>query len=174
VKAKLINIEGKQIGIAGLDEVFEELYQMRKRPDESLKNYLLSRLKARNYIPSAKEEVYASVFLEEYQKFCDLKEGRIKEKKKNLKSWQGIPREEIPWFPSIIEDLCDGCMVCLKFCSFGVYEYDDETNKVKVTNPFNCVVGCSMCAVKCKPKAIVFPPLKILEAFRRRSYNRYS
>jgi len=168
VKAKLINIEGKQIGIAGLDGVFEELYQAGRKPDESLKDHLLSKLKPLNYIPTAKEEVYAAIFLEEYQKFCDLKEGRIKEKKKNLKSWQGIPREEIPWFPSIIEDLCDSCKVCLKFCSFGVYEYDEKTNKVKVVNPFYCEVGCSICALKCEPKAIVFPPLTVLETFRKR------
>ncbi len=168
MKTKLINIEGKQIGIAGLEEVLEELYQAGKNPDESLTGFLLSRLKTYNYIPSAKEEVYAAIFLEEYQKFCDLKEGRIKEKKKKLKSWRGIPREEIPWFPSIMEELCDGCKVCLKFCSFGVYEYDEKTDKVKVAYPFHCEVGCSICAAKCKPKAIVFPPLKILEAFRKR------
>ena len=168
MKTKLINIEGKQIGIVGLDEVFEELYREGKRADESLKDYLLSRLKALNYIPSLKEKVYAVCFHEEYQKFCDHKRGTAKEEKKDLGTWRGIPREEIPWFPTILEDLCDGCQVCLQFCSFEVYEYDDKTNKVKVANPFNCQVGCSMCALKCKPKAISFPPLVILESFRKR------
>jgi len=168
LKTKLIIIEGKQIGIVGLDEVFEELYQAGIRPEKGLKVHLLERLKPHNYIPLAKDEIYASVFLDEYQRFCDSKEGKIKEKRKNLKSWRGVPREEIPWFPSILDDLCDGCMICLKFCPYGVFEYDDKTNKIGVKNPFNCVVGCNMCAQKCKPKAILFPPLTILETFRKR------
>jgi NAD-dependent dihydropyrimidine dehydrogenase PreA subunit len=167
VKTKLINIEGKQIGIVGLDEVFEELYQEGQRSDASLKDYLLTRFKAVNYIPSQKGEVYASCFLDEYRKFCDHRKTGAKETKKNLKPWRGVQREEIPWFPTIMEKLCDGCRICLRFCSFGVYEYDEETNKVKVANPFNCEVECSMCALKCKPKAISFPPLTILESFRR-------
>lgn len=166
MKTKLLTIEGKQIGIVGLDEVFKKLYKAGEKPEEDLQARLLKTLKELNYIPSAKEKAYASVFLEEYRKFCVLQEKGTEEEKKNLGTWRGIPREEIPWFPTIMEDLCDGCQICLQFCSFGVYEYDDKTNKVKVANPFNCEVGCSMCALKCKPKAISFPPLAILESFR--------
>lgn len=168
MKTKLILIEGKQLGIVGLDEVFEEFSKERRRPDEGLKPGLLKRLRELNYIPASKEEVYASAFLDEYKKFCDQKDGKAEAEKKDLGTWQGIPREEIPWYPNIREDLCDGCNICVEFCSFGVYEYDEETNKVKVVNPFNCQVGCSMCALKCKPNAILFPPLTILEAFRKR------
>ena len=168
MKTKLITVEGKQIGVAGLDEVFEELYLSRKKPDKNLKDYLLGRLKELNYIPAAKEAAYAQVFLEEYRRFCDQKEGRVKEPKKKLRPWRGIPREEIPWYPTILEELCDGCGVCLRFCSFGVYESDEKANKVKVANPFYCEVGCSICAGMCKPKAIVFPPLSMLDMFRKR------
>ena len=168
MKAKLITIEGKQIGIVGLEEVLGELYQAKKKPDEGLKHYLLSRLKSLNYIPSAKEEIYVSVFLEAYKKFYDFKQGRTKEEKKDLGTWHGVPREEIPWFPTILKDLCDGCVACIKFCPYGVFESDESMKKARVAYPFNCVVGCSMCMTKCKPKAIVFPPLKILETFRKR------
>jgi NAD-dependent dihydropyrimidine dehydrogenase PreA subunit len=166
MKTKLLTIEGKQIGIVGLDEVLKEFYQTGEKPNEGLKNRLLNRLKQLNYIPSAKEEAYSSVFLEEYAKFCDRQTERTEEETKDLGTWRGIPREEIPWYPTILEDLCDGCKLCVQFCSFGVYEYDEKNNKVRVTNPFNCVVGCSMCALKCKPKAIMFPPLSILETYR--------
>ena len=166
MKTKIIIVEGKQIGIVGLEDLFEKLGQAEKKPDESLKEYLLKRIKAHNYIPSGKEEAYASVFLKEYEKFCERKEGSTE--KKTTGTWQGIPREEIPWYPTIREELCDGCKVCLEFCPFAVYQSDETNNKVKVVNPFNCQVGCSICAPKCKPKAIVFPPLSILEIFRKR------
>ena len=168
MKSKLISIKGKLIGIIGLDEIFTELFEAGKKPGKELESYLLEKLKDHNYIPKAKEQSYARVFLMEYEKFWNRKSRGVEEKIKNLGTWQGVPREEVPWFPTIMEELCDGCKVCLNFCSFGVYEYDKKTNKVKVANPFNCEVGCSICAAKCKPKAIVFPPLNILDSFRRR------
>ena len=167
MKTKLILIEGKQIGIVGLEEVFEELTKAGCRPDESAKEPLLAKLKALNYVPSAKEATYASAFLSEYKRYCSSDQRKTGARKKDLGTWQGRPREEIPWYPTIREELCDGCSLCVEFCSFGVYEHDRRSNKVKVVNPFNCQVGCSMCAMKCKPKAIAFPPLAILETFRR-------
>ena len=168
MKTRFISIDGKQIGIAGLDEVLEELYKAGKEPDASLGDYLLGRLRKVNYIPLAKEEAYAAAFLEEYRMFCDRKAGKIEPGEKGKGTWEGIPREEIPWFPHILDDLGDGCQLCLKFCAFGVYEYDEKINKVKVANPFNCVVGCSGCVPQCKPKAIVFPPLQILDTFKKK------
>jgi NAD-dependent dihydropyrimidine dehydrogenase PreA subunit len=168
MKTKLVTIEGKQIGIAGLEEVLDEFLKAGGLPDEELKGQILKRLKEYNYIPSSKEEIYASVFLDEYKKFRHRKQSKTAAGLKEPGTWQGIPREEIPWYPTILEDLCDGCNICLEFCSFRVYERDEESNKVKVVNPFNCQVGCSMCALKCKPKAILFPPLTILETFRKR------
>jgi NAD-dependent dihydropyrimidine dehydrogenase PreA subunit len=168
VRTRLITIEGKQIGIAGLDEVMEELYQAGIKPEESATSRLFGKLRQLNYIPPGKEEVYIAAFLNEYKRFSERKQGGAREERKSLGTWQGIPREEIPWFPNILDDLCDGCQVCLKFCAFGVYEYDETANKVRVVNPLNCVVGCSGCAPQCKPKAIVFPPLEMLDRFGRR------
>lgn len=168
MKTKLVTIEGKQIGIVGLDEVFEEFSKEGRKLGEDLKHDLVKRLRELNYIPASKEEFYASVFLDEYKKFCDRKEGKAEAGKRDLGTWQGIPREEIPWYPTVLEDLCDGCMVCLKFCPYGVFDPDEKNEKVIVAHPFNCEVGCSMCALKCKPKAISFPPLGILENFRKR------
>ena len=156
------------IGIIGLDEIFTEFSEAGEKPSQDLENRLLVKFKEHNYIPKVKEQSYARAFLEEYEKFCNEKQKGIQEKPKNLGAWQGIPREEVPWFPTIMEELCDGCKICMSFCSFGVYEYEEKTNKVRVANPFNCEVGCSICALKCKPKAISFPPLTILELFRKR------
>jgi NAD-dependent dihydropyrimidine dehydrogenase PreA subunit len=168
MKSKLLTIEGKLIGIIGVDEIFTQLFETGKKPAKELESHLLEKFKEHNYIPKVKEQSYARAFLQEYEKFCNEKHQGIQEKPKNLGTWQGVPREEVPWFPTIMEELCDGCKICLNFCSFGVYEYDEKTNKVKVSYPFNCEVGCSTCAAKCKPKAISFPPLVILESFRKR------
>jgi NAD-dependent dihydropyrimidine dehydrogenase PreA subunit len=168
MKSKLISIEGKLIGIIGVDEIFAQLFEAGKRSAKELESHLLEKFKEHNYIPRAKEQSYARAFLQEYEKFCNGKNRGVEEKAKNLGTWQGVPREEVPWFPTIMEELCNGCKICLNFCSFGVYEYEEKTNKVKVANPFYCEVGCSICAVKCKPKAISFPPLVILESFRKR------
>ena len=168
MKSKPISIDGNLIGITGMDEVFTKLFEAGKKPGKEAQKHLIEKLKEHNYIPKRKEQSYGRVFLSEYEKFCDRKNKGVEEKTKNLGAWQGIPREEVPWFPTIMEELCDGCRICLKFCSFGVFGYDEETNKVKVANPYYCEVGCSICAAKCKPEAILFPPLRILESFRKR------
>jgi NAD-dependent dihydropyrimidine dehydrogenase PreA subunit len=168
MKSKLIKIDGKLIGIVGTDEIFTELFEADKEPAKELESYLLDKLKEHNYIPKGKEQSYAQAFLKEYERFCNEKKRGVEEKIKDLGTWQSVPREEVPWFPTIMEELCDGCKLCLNFCSFGVYEYDEKTNKARVVNPFNCQVGCSICALKCRPKAISFPPLAILESFRKR------
>lgn len=168
MKSKLISIEGKLIGITGINEVFGQLFEAGKRPSKELQSHLLEQLKHHNYIPKAKEQSYAWALLREYEKFCARKNKGGEENTENLGTWQGVPREEVPWFPTIMEELCDGCRICLDFCSFGVYGYDEKTDKVKVANPYYCQVGCSICAAKCKPKAILFPPLRILESFRKR------
>jgi NAD-dependent dihydropyrimidine dehydrogenase PreA subunit len=172
MKSKLISIDGKLIGIIGVDEIFTELFQAGEKPSKELENRLLEKFKEHNYIPKVKEESYAQALLEEYEEFCNRKSRGVEEKAKSWGTWQGVPREEVPWFPTIMEELCDGCKLCLNFCSFGVYEYEEKSNKVKVANPFNCQVGCSICALKCKPKAISFPPLAILESFRKRQNKR--
>lgn len=168
MKSKLISIDGKPVGIIGTVEIFTRLFEAGEKPAQKLGDILLEEFNEHNYIPKAKESSYARALLVEYEKFCKQKSQGAKENTKEYGTWQGIPREEVPWFPTIMDELCDGCKICLNFCSFGVYEYDEKTNKVIVANPFNCQVGCSICALKCKPRAISFPPLVILESFRKR------
>jgi len=70
-------------------------------------------------------------------------------------SYTGIPREKIPWYPTIDEDLCSDCGSCLNFCSNGVFEQREST--MKVAAPYNCVVGCDSCKRVCPKEAISFP-----------------
>ncbi len=68
-----------------------------------------------------------------------------------------IPRNKIPWYPTIDYDKCAGCQECYNFCRNNVYQWDDENNHPNVSNPYNCVVGCSACANLCPNEAIHFP-----------------
>lgn len=68
-----------------------------------------------------------------------------------------IPREEIPWFPTIDEGLCTNCGVCIGFCANEVYALNDM--QTRVAAPYNCIVGCSGCETLCTPGAIRFPDM---------------
>ncbi|MCL7940771.1 FAD-binding oxidoreductase [Halomonas sp. ATCH28] len=80
------------------------------------------------------------------------------------KPWHGIPRENIEWNPTIIEDACIGCGTCVTGCSRLVYRFDFERKKPVVIDPLNCMVGCTTCANTCPAQAIVFPPLESILA----------
>jgi len=69
-----------------------------------------------------------------------------------------IPRDQIPWYPTIDEDLCSNCGTCVDFCKNGVYAVEDI--RTVVTAPYNCVVGCSNCESQCTPGAIRFPEME--------------
>ena len=70
------------------------------------------------------------------------------------------PREEIPWNPSIDNDKCNGCGVCMNFCPKKVFITDEITNKPEVMHPSECVFLCDGCVSKCKNVAISFPDKK--------------
>jgi len=76
-----------------------------------------------------------------------------------------VPRELIPWNPTVNHEKCIGCRTCFEFCSHGVYSWDEEAGKLVVSNPTNCVVGCSGCRSQCPAEAISFPPLSILRNY---------
>ena len=163
-KTKMVLIGNQLIGLVGLDEIFEELYQKDQKPNESILNKLLSLARKDNYIPSKQEEIYASALLREYSLYYQKKlNGSKEETSDSCCTWQGIPRETIPWYPTVYEEKCDGCKKCYDMCPQKVYFWDEKINKPKVVNPFACVVGCSGCAEICKLKAISFPPISILD-----------
>lgn len=76
------------------------------------------------------------------------------------KPWHGVPRDQIHWNPSIIEDACIGCGTCVTGCSRLVYRFDFERKKPVVVDPLNCMVGCTTCANTCPAHAIEFPPIE--------------
>lgn len=85
-------------------------------------------------------------------------------------TYMGIPREEIPWYPTIDPDLCNSCGACMDFCSNDVFAQGEL--HTEVVNPYNCVVGCSACEKDCEMDAISFPDkkefVKLLQVLREK------
>lgn len=153
--------------IRGLDEIFDELYEQGyglKEPD--LGQRLIAEARERhNYIPKPAEDDFAQALVREYGSYVEQRLCGCKPQAVDYGKWRGHPREHIPWFPTIAENLCDGCGACLDFCSFGVLQATDD-GVVAVVEPFKCQVGCSSCVNVCPPRAITFPPRSMLDTFR--------
>lgn len=81
--------------------------------------------------------------------------------------WHGIPRKEIPWYPTINEEKCIGCELCYVSCGREVFEYDDSIRKAIVERPYNCMVGCSTCGTICPSNAISFPPREMIQRIEK-------
>ena len=93
---------------------------------------------------------------------------------KFLKPWHGIPRAEIPWFPTVDPDVCIGCGTCVVSCSRGVYRFDFDRKKAVVGDPMHCMVGCRTCASTCPAHAISFPPAQVVLDLELRPEVRHS
>lgn len=79
-----------------------------------------------------------------------------------------IPRELIPWFPTVDYGICTGDQECFKFCKNAVFEWDEVNSHPLVKNPYNCVVGCQACINVCPVQAISFPTKDQLRQTLRR------
>ena len=90
------------------------------------------------------------------------------------KPWHGVPRDQIHWNPTILEDACIGCGTCVTGCSRLVYRFDFERKKPVVIDPLNCMVGCTTCANTCPTHAIEFPPIESVLALEGQALVRHS
>ena len=90
------------------------------------------------------------------------------------KPWHDVPREQIYWNPTIVEDACIGCGTCVTGCSRLVYRFDFERKKPVVIDPLNCMVGCTTCANTCPAHAITFPPIETVLALEGRANVRHA
>jgi CDP-4-dehydro-6-deoxyglucose reductase len=93
---------------------------------------------------------------------------------KFTKPWHGVPREQILWQPTVIEEACIGCGTCVTGCSRLVYRFDFERKKAVVVDPLNCMVGCTTCANTCPTHAIEFPPIQTVFALEARAEVRHA
>jgi len=83
-------------------------------------------------------------------------------------SWLNVPREKIPWYPTIDESKCIGCGACVRFCQHGVFSLDGDRRKARVVNPYSCVVGCAACDKICPQGAISHPDIREVMAIVRK------
>lgn len=90
------------------------------------------------------------------------------ESEETIMSSPSLPREKIPWFPTINYDLCKGAKECLAFCPSNVFAWDETRARTIVTNPYSCTVGCSNCVRICPNGAIVFPGMDDFAATLKR------
>jgi len=74
-------------------------------------------------------------------------------------TYEGVPRNKIPWHPTINYDKCVSCGKCIEYCTLGVYEVKETQGKKRtvVKNPNFCVVLCTGCEEMCPSGAIEFP-----------------
>ncbi|MCU7378944.1 ferredoxin family protein [Clostridiales Family XIII bacterium ASD5510] len=87
-------------------------------------------------------------------------------------TFMGVPREMIDWSPRIDYEKCNDCMECVEFCPHQVFEIrENNTPKLVVKNPYNCVVFCRACGKTCGLDALSFPDkaatTKAIKQFRK-------
>ena len=75
----------------------------------------------------------------------------------NVDNNWGLPRELIPWGPTIDPTRCGGGGECVRFCPNNVYELDTATGRVRVAHFHQCTVLCNNCISICPNGAISFP-----------------
>jgi NAD-dependent dihydropyrimidine dehydrogenase PreA subunit len=163
-----ILVDGGPVGLRGLDEVFAALRADGCKPgDVDLGAAIVEKVSQENYIPRSARELFAVAFEREYTAYLAQMESGSPVRPRGYGMWRGYPREAIPWFPTVNEEACNGCGICLKLCSTHCLAATAD-GKVRVADPFACIVGCSSCANVCKPKAVTFPPGSMLEAYKPR------
>ena len=63
-----LSVGGKDVGIACLEDVMNEVLSLNIDNDADIKRELLNRVKDRDYVPPKAEEEYAEALLGEYRK----------------------------------------------------------------------------------------------------------
>lgn len=151
------------VGLVGLDELFARLRDAGRPAAADLVPELLTGARQGNYIPAAAAETYGAALLEAYTRYlAEPAEG--KSGPGAARTWRGMPRQQVPWFPTLYAERCDGCGRCLAFCPNAVFALTADGAQVEVVAPLACQVGCNACTAVCPQEAIAFPSPAVLES----------
>ncbi len=71
VGLRQINVGGRNTGIMGMDETFQEYFKKGKKPEDSTGDEMVEDLKKLNFIAEDAEKMYKEAFLREYQRFYE-------------------------------------------------------------------------------------------------------
>jgi NAD-dependent dihydropyrimidine dehydrogenase PreA subunit len=74
-------------------------------------------------------------------------------------TYHGVPRNKIPWGPTIDYDKCITCGKCVDYCHMKAFAFEETEGKKRtiVKNPNACVVFCRGCEDICPAGAITHP-----------------
>jgi len=162
---RMMYIGGAPAGLLGLEELFEALFNAGLHPDDDeLAHQLIKGVRKHNYIPKPALVDYQTALMAEYRKYYRNRSGGKAMVARDYGQWQGFPREQIPWFPVVSPDLCNGCLKCIEVCPKEVFEVNED-GTVDVVEPFLCIVGCCFCKSACEPGAILMPERSLLDTF---------
>jgi NAD-dependent dihydropyrimidine dehydrogenase PreA subunit len=80
-------------------------------------------------------------------------------KRMHQETYHGVPRNKIPWDPTIDYEKCISCGKCVDFCHMEAFAFEEKEGKKKavVKNPNSCVVFCRGCEDICPAGAITHP-----------------
>ncbi len=163
---RMLMIGGVPAGLLGLTELFASLYEADRHPDEpNIGKVLIQGVREHNFVPKPSSAQYEEILIREYRTYFQRRSGGSTVAVKDYGTWEGHPRENIPWFPSVSAELCDGCEKCIEVCPKDVFEMN-ENKKAVVVEPFLCIVGCCFCKSACGPLAILMPNRAMLDHYR--------
>lgn len=166
ISYRMLTIGGAPAGLLGLEELFSELFDGGHQPDaQDIGTRLIEGVRQHNFIPKPAEKDYEEVLTCEFKRYYQKRLRGKATAAKAYGQWEGYPREQIPWFPVVSADLCDGCGKCIEVCPKDVFEMNED-GKVEVIEPFLCIVGCCFCKSACDPNAILMPERSMLDQYR--------
>ena len=156
------------VGLIGLVEIFESLANEPVEPDApGLRERLVNEVRKHNYVPRGAVAAYETALLREYRAFLEARRSGASER-----TWRDPRKEHKPWYPTIFAEKCNGCGQCVPVCPNHVLGWDLEHTKVLVLEPYECAVGCELCAKACPTGAISMPPRSMLHQRTDGSGNR--
>jgi len=168
---RMLMIDGLPTGLLGLTELFEVMFEAGQQPDDpEISDVLMLGIRKNNFVPKPAVPKYLEVLIHEYQQYYQKRKVGKEFREYDYGTWEGHPRENIPWFPTVSAELCDGCGNCLEVCPKKVFELDQD-GKAVVVEPLLCIVGCCFCKSACDPHAILMPDRCMLDSYRHGQRN---